>query len=269
MDRFDALKQSVPVGLALPDLLTPDRLDQYWVTAGPLRYWYGTTLTTDSVLTQFQVFSDRHQLLATFNSLFGANTLNPTENRSVTHIRLREASKRSDWISPINEFCHAIHTQGHYDTVIQIGIGGSELGPRAAYHALKRWGKVNKTLRMRSKFIANLDSDDARYTIEKLDLTRALVVVVSKSGGTLETQANLQLVMALAAEQGISEFQFKDQLIVVTTQGSLYCKLSRNIGAQAHRGQHVQAFNVIFRVFLFTRHDHPAGTIAARPVVLR
>lgn len=53
-----------------------------------------------------------------------------------------------------------------FTTVVQIGIGGSDLGPRAMYLALENWAKKNNTFKMEAKFISNVDPDDAKKSFK-------------------------------------------------------------------------------------------------------
>ena len=77
-----------------------------------------------------------------------------------------------------------------FTTVVQIGIGGSDLGPRALYLALENWAKQNNTFKMEAKFISNVDPDDASSVLKSIDLAHSLFILVSKSGTTLETLTN-------------------------------------------------------------------------------
>ncbi len=77
-----------------------------------------------------------------------------------------------------------------FTTVVQIGIGGSDLGPRALYIALENWAKKNDKFKMEAKFISNVDPDDAAAVLNSIDVAHALFVLVSKSGTTLETLTN-------------------------------------------------------------------------------
>ena len=77
-----------------------------------------------------------------------------------------------------------------FDTVVQIGIGGSDLGPRAMYLALESYARKNNSLKMNSKFISNVDPDDAAAVMQSINPAKTLFVLVSKSGTTQETLAN-------------------------------------------------------------------------------
>ena len=71
--------------------------------------------------------------------------------------------------------------------VVQIGIGGSDLGPSAIYLALDHWAKKNGKFKMEAKFISDLDPDDAAAVLNSIDVAHSIFVLVSKSGTTLET----------------------------------------------------------------------------------
>ena len=60
-----------------------------------------------------------------------------------------------------------------FTTVVQIGIGGSDLGPRALYIALENWAKANNTFKMEAKFISNVDPDDAAAVLTSVDLAHS------------------------------------------------------------------------------------------------
>ena len=78
-----------------------------------------------------------------------------------------------------------------FTTVVQIGIGGSDLGPRALYIALRELGKRKwHVAKMEAKFISNVDPDDAAAVLNSIDVAHSIFIVVSKSGTTLETLTN-------------------------------------------------------------------------------
>ena len=74
-----------------------------------------------------------------------------------------------------------------FTTVVQIGIGGSDLGPRAMYLALENWAKKKGLFKMEAKFISNVDPDDAAAVLASIDVAHSVFILVSKSGTTLET----------------------------------------------------------------------------------
>ena len=93
-------------------------------------------------------------------------------------------------------------TRGEFTDLVQVGIGGSDLGPRAICIALREFWKEGR----RVHFISNVDPDDAAVVLDGLDLSHTLVAVITKSGTTLETLTNQALVASqFARTLGLSE----------------------------------------------------------------
>ncbi|EKE08294.1 MAG: hypothetical protein ACD_17C00246G0001 [uncultured bacterium] len=103
--------------------------------------------------------------------------------------------------------------EGRFTDVVQIGIGGSDLGPRALSIALEPYFNKGK----RSHFISNVDPDDANGVLSGLDLKKTLVVVVSKSGSTLETLTNEEFVREKMSQMGLNP---KEHFVAVTGEKS-------------------------------------------------
>ncbi|HBT97209.1 MAG TPA: glucose-6-phosphate isomerase, partial [Desulfobulbaceae bacterium] len=96
---------------------------------------------------------------------------------------------------------------------LHIGIGGSDLGPRSVVEALRAYSLPGREAR----FIANVDPDDAARVLAETDLAHTLVCIVSKSGTTLETRANEQLVRERLRVAGLDPYR---HCLAVTGQGS-------------------------------------------------
>jgi len=111
-----------------------------------------------------------------------------------------------------------------FATVVQIGIGGSDLGPRALHVALSAWAKAAGRLGLEARFVSNVDPDDANATLDGLDLESTLFVLVSKSGTTQETLANESLAKAKLEKAGLPSGK---HLVAVTSETS---PLARNPG---------------------------------------
>ena len=94
-----------------------------------------------------------------------------------------------------------------FTTVVQIGIGGSDLGPRAMYLALENWAKKNGLFKMEAKFISNVDPDDAAAVLASTDVAHAVFILVSKSGTTLETLTNESFVKDALKKRGTGSVQ--------------------------------------------------------------
>ena len=108
-----------------------------------------------------------------------------------------------------------------FTTVVQIGIGGSDLGPRAMYLALENWAKKNNTFKMEAKFISNVDPDDAAAVLNSVDVAHSIFVLVSKSGTTLETLTNESFVKDALKKAGLDASK---HMIAVTSETSPLAK---------------------------------------------
>jgi glucose-6-phosphate isomerase len=135
----------------------------------------------------------------------------------------------------IAEFAEKIHKgeitneKGEkFTTVVQIGIGGSDLGPRAMYLALENWAKKNGCFRMEARFISNVDPDDASGILNITDPEKSLFVLVSKSGTTLETLTNEAFVKNALEKKGLDASK---HMIAVTSETSPLAKSSDYLAA--------------------------------------
>lgn len=114
----------------------------------------------------------------------------------------------------------AAKVQGKFDDVLLLGIGGSALGPIALRTALcpPRWNELTPAQRgghPRLHVLDNVDPASIGATLARLDLSRTLVLVVSKSGGTVETMAQY-LIVREALAQAVGEHEAKQHLVLVT-----------------------------------------------------
>ena len=107
-----------------------------------------------------------------------------------------------------------IDKENKFTDLIQVAIGGSDLGPRAHYIALQHLLKKGR----RVHFISNVDPDDAATILNSVDLKKTLVLIVSKSGSTLETLSNDELVRARFKAQGLKP---EEHFVSITGEGSL------------------------------------------------
>ncbi|MBR5565018.1 MAG: glucose-6-phosphate isomerase [Roseburia sp.] len=185
---------------------------------------YASRPVDDAVLAALAKLAEETQLTEKFAALYNGEMINTGEKRLVLHHMTRGqlgdavvadgGDKRTfytDQQKKIEAFANKVHNGEitnaageKFTTVVQIGIGGSDLGPRAIYLALENWAKVNNTLKMEAKFISNVDPDDAAGVLATLDLAHSLFILVSKSGTTLETLTNESFVKNALKEAGLN-----------------------------------------------------------------
>jgi len=212
------------------------RIDSLVCKTAGLRLLFATQRIDEQVLTVFQEFADERQLVSRFKQMRSGAVLNKidgweSENRQVLHTSSRdffskhpaepvsaaqarqEFEKLELFLAELDAGTVTGSTGKQFTTFINIGIGGSDLGPRAVYEALKAYRQPGREVR----FIANVDPDDAAAVLGSVELEQTLVNVVSKSGSTLETQANETLVRDAFVRAGLDPAR---HFTAVTATGS-------------------------------------------------
>lgn len=207
---YEELKKVAHVDLAkvMTGANGAERVKKYNAPMGEgLVFNYATKQVDDDVLAALAKLAEETQLVEKFEALYNGEVVNTGEKRRVLHHMTRGqlgdavvedgVDKRAFYVEQqkrIAELAEKVHNGEitnaageKFTTVVQIGIGGSDLGPRAMYLALENWAKVNNTFKMEAKFISNVDPDDASAVLNTIDVAHSLFVLVSKSGTTLET----------------------------------------------------------------------------------
>ncbi|MBR7187451.1 MAG: glucose-6-phosphate isomerase, partial [Clostridia bacterium] len=206
--KLDALKGRVDLTKAMAGESGADRVARYSVPmACGLTYNYAAKAVDDELLDALCELAAEAQLPEKYEALYNGEVINTGEKRLVLHQLTRgqlgkpvmadgvdkrafyraQQEKTADFARKVHagEIVNAAGEK--FTTVVQIGIGGSDLGPRAMYLALENWAKQNGAARMEARFISNVDPDDAASVLKGIDVAHALFVLVSKSGTTLET----------------------------------------------------------------------------------
>lgn len=224
--------------VSLKDELNAERVASFAVPmAAGLCYNYAAKQVNKQILQVLQEFADEAELTEKFKELYEGAVINTGENRKVLHHLLRgklgadvifEGKNLYDFyksqVDAIADFAQKVHdgkitnAKGEkFDTVVQIGIGGSDLGPRAMYLALENWAKANNTFKMAAKFISNVDPDDGALVMDGINPATTLFVLVSKSGTTQETLANELFVKDFLAKAGLDASK---HMVAVTSETS-------------------------------------------------
>lgn len=244
VSAYQELQKKAPVNLteAMAGENGAARVKKYSVPmAAGLSYNYAAKQVDDEILKALAKLAEETQLAEKFEALYNGEVINTGEKRMVLHHMTRgqlgEAvaadgvDKRSFYVEQqkrIAELANKVHNGEitnaageKFTTVVQIGIGGSDLGPRAMYLALENWAKVNNTFKMEAKFISNVDPDDAAAVLNTIDVAHSLFVLVSKSGTTLETLTNESFVKDALKNAGLDASK---HMIAVTSETSPLAK---------------------------------------------
>ena len=228
--------------VSLPAVMTgergAERVSRYQIPmAAGLTYSYAAKQVDDRILAALSGLADEAQLFTKFEELYNGAVINTGEKRRVLHhltrgqlgapVNADGTDKRAFYVrqqSNIAEFARKVHNgiilneKGEpFTTVVQIGIGGSDLGPRAMYLALENWARKNHSFRMEARFISNVDPDDAASVLNSIDPSRTIFILVSKSGTTLETLTNEAFVKDALKNAGLDASR---HMIAVTSETS-------------------------------------------------
>src|ERR1700677_441218 len=175
---------------------------------------YSKNRVTNETVSLLLQLADECGLRAKIDAMFRGDKINVTENRAVLHVALRAPKSESIKVDGVDVVpqVHAVldkmaafskrirsgdwkgHTGKPIKNVVNIGIGGSDLGPVMAYEALKHYSKRDMTFR----FVSNVDGTDFAEATRDLDAEETLFIVSSKTFTTLETMTNAHTARAWA-----------------------------------------------------------------------
>ncbi len=236
--KLMSLKGMVSIKDELSGKNAAKRISDYSVKmGGGLTYNYAAKQVNEQILKTLSELAKEQQLIEKYQELLDGAVINTGEKRMVLHqltrgqlgkdVKADGVNKRDFYkneVKRIAEFADSVHSgkllneKGEkYTTVCQIGIGGSDLGPRAMYLALENWAKKNNTFKMEAHFISNVDPDDASSVVKSLDISKTIFILVSKSGTTLETLTNESFVKDFIKKAGCDASK---HMIAVTSETS-------------------------------------------------
>lgn len=224
---------AIPYDLTKEGNLTPERIDKYTAEACGYKFLYGTERVTDDVMRALNELAIESKAVDQMEQMQAGDVINAiegyaSENRAVLHTATRDFFDDPNPAKPAREaaqsslreveklkaFIEKIDKENKFTDLIMIAIGGSDLGPRAHYIALQYLLKHGR----RVHFISNVDPDDAAAVLlDVQNLSTTLVLVVSKSGTTLETLSNEELVRSRFIAE---ELKPEEHFIAITGEGS-------------------------------------------------
>jgi glucose-6-phosphate isomerase len=225
-----------PFDLTAPGALSPDRISNYKASVSGFDLLFSTQRVDDSVINGLQQLADQSGAVDQFLEMKRGAVMNriagyASENRQALHTACRDifvdvpcndeaAQQAKQQLAKLKVFLaeldrgEVVNARGEtFTDYVNIGIGGSDLGPRAIYLALSAYARKNRQVH----FISNVDPDDAAAVLQGLDLSRTLVGIVSKSGSTLETLTNEEMVRAAYGRAGLDPGH---HFVAITGQGS-------------------------------------------------
>ncbi|MFF1813577.1 glucose-6-phosphate isomerase, partial [Streptomyces sp. NPDC058251] len=181
----------------------PSRAERYVVRVGDLRIDYSKHLITDETLALLQELATATDVFGLRDAMFRGEKINVTEGRAVLHTALRAPrdavievdgenvvpavhavlDKMADFAGRVRSGEWTGHTGKRIRNIVNIGIGGSDLGPAMAYEALRAFTDRSLTVR----FVSNVDGADLHEAVRDLDPAETLFIIASKTFTTIET----------------------------------------------------------------------------------
>lgn len=231
---LDAVKVLKDLAKSPPDLrdeavLTPARVSKYTAEASGLKLLYANERVDDPILQSLLALAKETHCFEKMKAMQNGEIVNEisgfdSEKRAALHTATRDffhpntalkaveaAALAKKELDKLEVFCE--NTRDRFDDLVMIGIGGSNLGPEAHYIALKHLKKPGKNV----FFIGNVDPDETALVLRQINLKKTLVLVVSKSGSTIETATNEALLKSHFEEAGLKA---KDHFVAITGKGS-------------------------------------------------
>jgi glucose-6-phosphate isomerase len=212
----------------------PQRGERLTLEAIGIYLDYSRNRVTGETMQLLHRLAEECELRARIEAMFRGDRINATENRAVLHVALRAPRGASVHVDGVNvvphvhavlekmtEFTNRVrsggwkgHTGKPIRNVVNIGIGGSDLGPVMAYEALKHYSDR----RLNFRFVSNVDGTDLVEAVRDLDAAQTLFIVSSKTFTTLETMANAKSARAwLVAALGGDESSVARHFVAVST----------------------------------------------------
>jgi glucose-6-phosphate isomerase len=205
--------------------------------AAGLHYNWAAKRAGEDVVALLGELVREQELIEKYQALAQGELMNTGEKRRVLHHLLRGrlglpvlekgrdlgafyAGERERF----GAFASAVHAGGiagstgkRFTAAVQIGIGGSDLGPRALCRALESWARKEGRGKLKTAFISNVDPDDASAVVASCNLEETLFILVSKSGTTQETLANETFVRNKLRQAGLKP---EKHIVAVTSEAS-------------------------------------------------
>ena len=211
----------------------PDRFEQFSLQLENILVDYSKNRITEETLSLLLDLAEECQLPAAIKSMFSGEKINETENRAVLHVALRNRTSRpilvdgidvteavNDVLTRMEAFSDKVnsgewkgYTGKRISDIVNIGIGGSDLGPVMVTEALKSYWKTG----LKAHFVSNVDGTHIAETLKGLDPETTLFVIASKTFTTQETMTNAHSARAWFLETAKDEKHIASHFVAAST----------------------------------------------------
>ncbi|TAM50446.1 MAG: glucose-6-phosphate isomerase [Paraburkholderia sp.] len=197
------------------DTAHPTRAERLTIEGGGLVADFSKNRITDETLRLLTALADEAGVAARRDAMFAGKVVNPTEGRAALHTALRatqadapfhaqiaaERAKMADFAERVRSGAWTGYTGKRIRHVVNIGIGGSDLGPKMVVHALDHLAHPE----ISSYFVSNVDGADLARVLARIDPEETLAIIVSKTFTTLETMTNARSLRDWFVQKGCPE----------------------------------------------------------------
>jgi glucose-6-phosphate isomerase len=211
----------------------PERFAKFSTTFSDILFDYSKNILNNKTLQLLFQLADECQVKGSIEAMFSGEKINETENRSVLHVALRNMGDRPYMVDgqdlmpdvkrvreQMKAFCNKVHSgewKGYNGKkikyIVNIGIGGSDLGPVMVTEALKPYCKKGIT----AYFVSNVDGTHMAETLKKVKADETLFLVASKTFTTQETMTNAHTARSWFLEQAVDESHVSKHFIALST----------------------------------------------------
>jgi glucose-6-phosphate isomerase len=215
----------------------PNRFEKYSINTGSVLFDYSKNIITDKTLQLLFQLAKECALQPAIQAQFEGKAINETENRAVLHTALRNFSAHPVMVdgenvmpeikrvlSQMKTFCESIHSGAHtgytgkkITTIVNIGIGGSDLGPVMVTEALKPYWVEG----IKIHFVSNVDGTHIAETLKKVNAEETLFIIASKTFTTQETMTNAQTARSWFLEHAKEASHIATHFIALSTNEKL------------------------------------------------
>ena len=197
--------------------LRKDRNDKYKIALEGTTLDYSRNLINEEVLQQLEALAVEQDVEGWIKKMFAGDAINQTENRAVLHSALRADNDNAkpevlEVKQRLYEFADRIREEKKIKSVVNIGIGGSDLGPKMVTEALKPFHDTE----MEFHFVSNIDSSHMVEVLKKCEPATTLFIIASKTFTTIETLTNAQTAREWLVKE-LGEAAVVDHFVAVST----------------------------------------------------
>ncbi|ACC70208.1 glucose-6-phosphate isomerase [Paraburkholderia phymatum] len=204
----------------------PTRAERFTLSGGGLAADFSKNRITDDTLKLLVQLAREAQVETRRDAMFAGETVNPTEGRAVLHTALRASNPTSPFYGKVQAerakmaaFADKVrsgewtgYTGKRIRHVVNIGIGGSDLGPKMVVHALQHLA----TPEISTHFVSNVDGADLYRVLQQINPEETLAIIVSKTFTTLETMTNANSLRDWFIQKGCPESELAKHFVGVS-----------------------------------------------------